>query len=51
MIELIQPRSGKVLRVAEEAADFWRGLGYRDAKPEPVDEKPKRAPRKATSDK
>ena len=43
MIPLIQPGSGKVLRVAEGSADFWRSLGYRDPSPAPAD-KPK--PRK-----
>lgn len=38
MIELTQPGSGKVFRVAESSADFWRSLGYRDASPAPADE-------------
>lgn len=37
-VELTQPGSGKLIRVAGDHADFWRGLGYRD--------KPKRAARK-----
>lgn len=53
MIPLIQPGSGKVLRVAEGSADFWRSLGYSDPAPapaeEPKEEKParKRAAKKA----
>lgn len=38
MIPLIQPGSGKVLRVAEGSADFWRSLGYSDPTPAPVEE-------------
>lgn len=33
-IELTQPGSGKALNVAEDHADYWRALGYRD-KPKP----------------
>lgn len=32
-VKLTQPLSGKVLEVSEEGADFWRSLGYADAKP------------------
>ena len=43
MIPLIQPGSGKVLRVAEGSADFWRSLGYTDPSPAPAEEpKPER---------
>lgn len=45
MIPLTQPGSGKVFRVAESSADFWRSLGYRDAFPAPAEE-PKPAPKR-----
>lgn len=35
---LIQPYSGKEIEVHEDHAEFWRGLGYRDAEPETSDE-------------
>ena len=46
MIPLIQPGSGKVLRVAEGSADFWRSLGYSDPAPATVEEPKEAKPRK-----
>lgn len=46
---LIQPGSGKVLEVAEESADFWRSLGYRDEAPAPAPAKEPAPAKKAAA--
>jgi hypothetical protein len=46
MPRLIQPGTKAVLEVAEESADYWRSLGYRDEAKAPAKADAKKAPAK-----
>lgn len=50
-IELRQSGTERRMRVTEETADFWRSLGYQDAKAANDSEPKKAAPQKRTAKK
>lgn len=49
MPELLQPHSGIAFEVDEKHADYWRSLGYTDAKPVAAAKPKKAAAKKSTS--